>query len=124
MTFIFFQVVIFFVATYFVLDALSQNINPYVTPSEVTSRATSIKKIIKVGGLVKIGSIHNDGLDTNFVITDYKAEFNVRFSGILPGLFREGKGVIIEGYLNGNDFLATNVLAKHDENYKPIGTKV
>lgn len=119
-----FQLVIFVVALYMILDALNQNINLYVTPSEIKLNSVNANKVFKVGGLVKQGSVWNKNLTTFFTITDDKSEFNVQYQGVLPGLFREGKGVIIEGYFLEKKFIATNVLAKHDENYRPLGSNV
>ncbi|MAJ81472.1 MAG: cytochrome c maturation protein CcmE [Legionellales bacterium] len=119
-----FQLVIFVVALYMILDALNQNINLYVTPSEIKLNSVNANKVFKVGGLVKLGSVWNKKLTTFFTITDDKSEFNVQYQGVLPGLFREGKGVIIEGYFLEERFIATNVLAKHDENYRPLGSNV
>ena len=118
------QLFIFIVAIYLILDALNQNINLYITPSEIKMNSGNVNKVFKVGGLVKLGSVRNKNLTTFFTITDNKSEFKVQYQGVLPGLFKEGKGVIIEGYFFEKKFIATNVLAKHDENYRPLGSNV
>jgi cytochrome c-type biogenesis protein CcmE len=82
------------------------------------------KKKIRVGGMVKGGSISIQSTDLKFVITDFKNEINVVYSGAIPNLFEEGKGVVAEGFLRDkNFFLATKILAKHDENYMPPEVK-
>jgi cytochrome c-type biogenesis protein CcmE len=82
------------------------------------------KKKIRVGGMVKIDSISIKAKQIKFVITDFKNEINVTYSGVVPNLFTEGKGVVAEGYLKDKDFfLATKILAKHDENYMPPEVK-
>ena len=83
-----------------------------------------LKKKIRVGGMVKGGSISIQARDLKFVITDFKNEINVVYSGAIPNLFEEGKGVVAEGFLKDkNFFLATKILAKHDENYMPPEVK-
>ena len=82
------------------------------------------EKKIRIGGMVKVGSISMEVKEIKFIITDFKNEINVIYSGIVPNLFTEGKGVVAEGYLKDkNFFLATKILAKHDENYMPPEVK-
>ena len=82
------------------------------------------KKKIRVGGMVKIDSISIEAKEVNFIITDFKNEINVVYSGAIPNLFTEGKGVVAEGYLKDKNFFqATKILAKHDENYMPPEVK-
>jgi cytochrome c-type biogenesis protein CcmE len=90
------------------------------SPSDVQERAVAAGTAIRLGGLVKDGSVERVGETNGFVVTDGETEMAVRFVGILPDLFREGQGVVAEGSI-GTDgiFAATNVLAKHDENYMP-----
>ena len=105
-----------------ILFALKQNINVFVTPSQITAKQRGSEYAMRLGGLVKLGSIKHDatGLGVSFIVTDYKQELPVHYQGILPDLFREGKGVIAEGTLNASGvFTASQVLAKHDENYLP-----
>jgi len=106
-----------------VLLALNENINMFYPPDAVVSGEAPVGAQIRAGGMVADGSVLRDpdGLDVSFVLTDYKgSEFEVRYSGILPDLFREGQGVIVQGELTDNGhFRASQVLAKHDENYMP-----
>ncbi len=103
-----------------VLTALRDQIVFFYSPSEVAARAVDVGTPIRLGGLVKDGSWTRSGESNFFVITDGGAEVAAHYSGILPDLFREGQGVVAEGRL-GDDgtFQASNVLAKHDENYVP-----
>ena len=105
------------------LLALSENINMFYPPVEVIDGTAPVGARIRAGGMVRNGSVTRDGdsLDVSFVLTDFDgSNFQVIFSGILPDLFREGQGVIVEGQLHGNGvFRADQVLAKHDENYMP-----
>ena len=106
-----------------VLRALNENINLFYPPSQVVSGEAPIGPRIRAGGMVKSGSVQrqDSGLEVRFVVTDMQgADFTVVYAGILPDLFREGKGVLATGHL-GRDgvFVADEVLAKHDENYMP-----
>ena len=100
---------------------LRDNIVYFYSPTELLKMQTSETKIMRVGGLVKKDSINNDGSQKfTFIITDEINEINVVFQGILPNLFAEEKGAVVEGsYVNGSLFRADTVLAKHDENYMP-----
>jgi cytochrome c-type biogenesis protein CcmE len=106
-----------------VLRALNENLNLFYPPSEVVSGEAPVGARIRAGGMVKNGSVKrsSDSVDVSFVVTDLKgAEFTVVYAGILPDLFREGKGVLATGKLDANGvFHADEVLAKHDENYMP-----
>ena len=96
----------------------------FKSPSEIKIDAEIDKKKMRVGGMVKKNSIKIESQDVKFVITDFKNEINVVYSGAVPNLFQEGKGVVAEGYLKDrNFFLATKILAKHDENYMPPEVK-
>lgn len=102
--------------------ALKQNMNVFLTPGQITSAALKPDYHFRLGGMVKKGSVTHDrhGLGVEFDVTDFKRDIRVRYEGILPDLFREGKGVIAEGSINSQGiFIATQVLAKHDENYMP-----
>lgn len=105
------------------LTALSENINMFYPPDQVVDGSAPVGAQIRAGGMVLEGSVARDpqSLEVSFVLTDYRgAEFPVRYSGILPDLFREGQGVIVQGALAaGGTFEANQVLAKHDENYMP-----
>ena len=93
-------------------------------PSEIESLIELNKKKIRVGGMVKEQSVSINSDEVNFIITDFKNEINVVYSGSVPNLFAEGKGVVAEGFLKDkNYFTATKILAKHDENYMPPEVK-
>ena len=112
------------VAATLVLNALNSNIALYVTPSEVAAGKAPQGQAFRVGGLVKEGSLHRDNLVVHFIVTDTAQEIPVAYKGILPDLFKEGKGAVVQGKL-GTDglFTASEVLAKHDENYMPPAAK-
>jgi cytochrome c-type biogenesis protein CcmE len=102
------------------LNALDSNIALYVTPTEVLAGKAPQGKAFRIGGLVKEGSIKRQDMTVRFVITDTAKDIPVAYTGILPDLFKEGKGAVIQGRLGGDGvFAATEVLAKHDENYMP-----
>ena len=105
------------VAVGLVLGALRENIVFFYTPSEIPADADG--RAIRLGGLVKVGSVQISGLNSDFVVTDGEADIAVRFDGALPSLFREGQGVVAEGRIAGGVLTASNVLAKHDETYMP-----
>ena len=106
---------------FFVLKSLEENVVYFFSPTEIyTKSSVSLNKKIRVGGLVKEGSINKKETGINFVITDLKNEIIVNYTGIVPNLFSEGKGVVAEGYLKDKKYFVANViLAKHDENYMP-----
>ena len=109
---------------FLVLQSLKENVVYFQSPSEIKSLIELNKKKIRVGGMVKEKSIFIDSDKVNFVITDFKNEINVVYSGAVPNLFAEGKGVVAEGFLKDkNYFIATKILAKHDENYMPPEVK-
>lgn len=105
-----------------ILYALKQNINAFFTPQQLAAAHVTTDYHIRLGGMVKNGSIVRDknSLAVQFTLTDFKKDIIVRYNGILPDLFREGKGAIAEGTVNAQGmFTASQVLAKHDENYMP-----
>jgi len=107
-------------AAFLIMNALNSNIALFVTPSDVFAGKAPQSQIFRIGGLVKEGSVKRDGITVNFVVTDLAQEIPVAYTGILPDLFKEGKGAVIQGRLNDNGkFVASEVLAKHDENYMP-----
>jgi cytochrome c-type biogenesis protein CcmE len=111
-------------SVFLILKSLEENVIYFQSPSEIKSLSEIEKKKIRVGGMVKGGSISIQATDLKFVITDFKNEINVVYSGAIPNLFEEGKGVVAEGFLRDkNFFLATKILAKHDENYMPPEVK-
>jgi cytochrome c-type biogenesis protein CcmE len=95
------------------------NLLYYFSPTDVVAGKAPTNASFKLGGLVKIGSVAKKNLETKFVLTDNENEFLVSYEGILPDLFREGQGIIATGKLTNNVFVASEVLAKHDENYMP-----
>ena len=109
---------------FLVLQSLKENVVYFQSPSEIKSLIELDKKKIRVGGMVKEKSIIINSNEVNFIITDFKNEINVIYSGAVPNLFAEGKGVVAEGFLKDkNYFKATKILAKHDENYMPPEVK-
>ena len=109
---------------FLVLQSLKENVVYFQSPSEIKSLIELNKKKIRVGGIVKEQSVSINSDEVNFIITDFKNEINVVYSGAVPNLFAEGKGVVAEGFLKDkNYFTATKILAKHDENYMPPEVK-
>ena len=109
---------------FLVLQSLKENVVYFQSPSEIKSLIELNNKKIRVGGMVKEQSVFINSNEVNFIITDFKNEINVIYSGAVPNLFAEGKGVVAEGFLKDkNYFLATKILAKHDENYMPPEVK-
>ena len=109
---------------FLILQSLKDNVVYFQSPSEIKSLIELEKKKIRVGGMVKEKSIYINSKEVNFIITDFKNEINVIYSGAVPNLFAEGKGVVAEGFLKDkNYFFATKILAKHDENYMPPEVK-
>jgi len=111
------------VATFFILQALRQNVNLFFTPTEVATGEAKQKRVIRIGGMVQKGSLaQGKDLTIQFVLTDFAHSVTVKYTGILPDLFKEGQGVVVLGRLDQvqkNLFYADQVLAKHDENYMP-----
>ena len=111
-------------STMLILKSLEDEIVYFISPTEIKSLVEIEKKKIRVGGMVKEGSVIADSNSINFIITDYKNEITVSFSGAIPNLFAEGKGVVAEGILKDRNFLISKkILAKHDENYIPPEVK-
>jgi len=107
-----------------VLKSLEENVVYFQSPSEIKEISELDKKKIRVGGMVKKSSIFITSNEVKFIITDFKNEINVTYSGAIPNLFEEGKGVVAEGFLKDRNFFsATKILAKHDENYMPPEVK-
>ena len=110
------------IATKLILMALEDNIVYFYTPNDLIEKFGDTKNIqnkIRIGGLVLESSIKKEGEKSIFMITDRKKEVKVVFKGPLPDLFREGQGIVAEGMFQNNNFIASEVLAKHDENYMP-----
>ena len=102
-----------------ILIALQDNILFFYSPSEILEKNLKQNEKVRLGGLVEENSVLRNDIKINFIITDLKKTIEVSYEGILPDLFREGQGVIVNGYLKNNIFEASEVLAKHDENYMP-----
>ena len=107
------------VAAALVLNAFQSNLVFFFSPTQVASNEAPTARTFRLGGLVEAGSLKVDGTQVQFVITDTARSVPVRFEGILPDLFKEGKGVVAQGQLHDGVFVAREVLAKHDENYMP-----
>ena len=109
---------------YLILKSLEENVIYFQSPSEIKNVAEIREKKIRIGGMVKKDSVSINMNEINFIITDFKNEINVIYSGAVPNLFEEGKGVVAEGFLKDrNFFMASKILAKHDENYMPPEVK-
>jgi cytochrome c-type biogenesis protein CcmE len=102
-----------------VLNAFQSNLVFFYSPSQIAAHEAPTSRTFRVGGLVQEGSVKRDGVQVSFVVTDTAKTVPVRYEGILPDLFKEGKGVVAQGQLQGGVFVAREVLAKHDENYMP-----
>ena len=110
--------------TFLILKSLEENVVYFQSPSEIKSLSEIDKSKMRVGGMVKKDSISISSNEVNFIITDFKNEINVTYTGAIPNLFEEGKGVVAEGVLNDRNFFsASKILAKHDENYMPPEVK-
>ena len=113
-------VLVLALAAAFVLNAFQNNLVFFFTPTQVLNGEAPKNKTFRIGGLVKVGSLQRDGTDVSFVVTDTAQDIPVRYSGLLPDLFKEGKGVVAQGRLDAQGAMtASEVLAKHDENYMP-----
>jgi cytochrome c-type biogenesis protein CcmE len=111
-----------FIGIFFILKSLNNNILFFKSPTDIklANDSTSIKKKIRIGGMVKKNSLKISEEEIKFIITDFKNEIIVSYSGTVPNLFIEGKGAVAEGQLiDKNFFIADRILAKHDENYMP-----
>jgi len=111
-------------SVFLVLKSLEENVVYFKSPSDIQMEGKLEKNKIRIGGMVKKNSIQIKSNEINFIITDFKSEINVTYSGVIPNLFVEGKGVVAEGYLKDKSFFeASKILAKHDENYMPPEVK-
>ena len=109
---------------FLVLKSLEENVVYFKSPSDVKLMTELNNKKIRVGGMVKKNSLAMSSNEVSFIITDFKNEINVTYSGVVPNLFSEGKGVVAEGFLKDRNFFqASKILAKHDENYMPPEVK-
>ena len=122
--FLFLSLITLILTIFLVLKALEENVVYFLSPTEIKNLNEITTEKIRVGGMVKDQSIKINADKINFIITDFKSEINVSYSGVVPNLFEEGKGVVAEGFLKDrNFFLASKILAKHDENYMPPEVK-
>ena len=122
--FLFLSIAVLILTIFLVLKALEENVVYFLSPTEIKNLNETTTEKIRVGGMVKDQSIKINSDKINFIITDFKNEINVTYSGIVPNLFQEGKGVVAEGILRDkNYFKAEKILAKHDENYIPPEVK-
>ena len=123
----FFILLIFFslvLTTFLIFKSLEENVVYFKSPTEIKNLSELENKKIRVGGMVKKNSIEINETEVNFIITDFTNELIVNFTGSVPNLFEEGKGVVAEGFIQDrNYFKATKILAKHDENYMPPEVK-
>jgi cytochrome c-type biogenesis protein CcmE len=111
-------------SVYLILKSLEENVVYFLSPSEIKNLTEINSNKIRIGGMVKNKSIIIKSEEINFIITDFKNEINVSYSGSVPNLFAEGKGVVAEGYLKDRSYFnAVKILAKHDENYMPPEVK-
>ena len=122
--FLLFSIVIAILVVFLVLKTLEEDVVYFISPTEIKNLPEINSKKIRIGGMVKKDSIKISSNQINFIITDFKNEIYVNFSGTVPNLFAEEKGVVTEGFLKDrNYFNATKILAKHDENYMPPEVK-
>ena len=113
------------IVIFIILRSLEENVVYFLSPTEIYNKTNiTFDKKIRIGGLVKMNSVSKDEISISFIITDLKKEIIVSYDGIVPNLFSEGKGVIAEGKLQDKKyFIASKILAKHDENYMPPEVK-
>ena len=122
--FLFLAVALVILSVYLVLKSLEENVVYFLSPTEIKNLTEINQKRIRIGGMVKDQSIIIKSDKINFIVTDFKNEINVSYSGSVPNLFAEGKGVVAEGYLKDRSYFnAVKILAKHDENYMPPEVK-
>lgn len=119
-TFIIVGLALLGLATGLILIAMEDGISFFKTPTEILTQKTDSQKRLRIGGLVMDNSVKHQGSLLKFDITDNQSELMVEYKGVVPDLFKEGQGVVLEGYLSQDKvFLADSLLAKHDENYMP-----
>lgn len=108
------------IAVALVLNAFQSNLVFFYSPSQIAAKEAPVGRTFRIGGLVQPGSLQREGVEVHFIVTDNVQTVPVKYSGILPDLFKEGKGVVAQGQIAENGvFVAKEVLAKHDENYMP-----
>ena len=123
-TFLLFSFISLILIIFLVIKSLEENVVYFKSPTEVNNLGELTKKKIRIGGMVKKDSIVINSNEINFIITDFKNDIKVTYSGIIPNLFEEEKGDVAEGFIKDrNFFIAKKILAKHDENYMPPEVK-
>ena len=119
-TFLFLSFVALLLIVYLIIRSLEENVVYFKSPTEINNLNELTDKKVRIGGMVKKDSLKVNTEEINFIITDFKNEIRVSYSGIIPNLFEEEKGVVAEGYIQDrNFFIAKKILAKHDEKYMP-----
>ncbi len=122
--FLSFALVSLILIVFLILKSLEENVVYFKSPTEIKNLSELTKKKVRVGGMVKKNSLEVNSKEISFVITDFKNEIKVTYSGIVPNLFEEEKGVVAEGFIQDRKFfVAKKILAKHDENYMPPEVK-
>ncbi|RPG99096.1 MAG: cytochrome c maturation protein CcmE [Candidatus Pelagibacter sp. TMED118] len=123
-TFLFLAFLSLILIIFLIIKSLEDNVVYFKSPTEIKNLTEIVKRKVRVGGMVKKDSLEVNAKEINFIITDFKNEINVTYSGIIPNLFEEEKGVVAEGFLQDKKFfVAKRILAKHDENYMPPEVK-
>ncbi len=123
-TFLSFAFVLLILIVFLILKSLEENVVYFKSPTEIKNLSELTNKKVRVGGMVKKNSLEVNAKEISFVITDFKNEIKVTYSGIVPNLFEEEKGVVAEGFIQDRKFfVAKKILAKHDENYMPPEVK-
>ena len=123
-TFLSFAFVSLILIVFLILKSLEENVVYFKSPTEIKNLSELTNKKVRVGGMVKKNSLEVNAKEISFVITDFKNEIKVTYSGIVPNLFEEEKGVVAEGFIQDRKFfVAKKILAKHDENYMPSEVK-
>ena len=123
-TFLLLSIITLILIVFLTLKSLEENVIYFKSPTEIKNLPEITKKKVRVGGMVKKNSIEVNAEKVSFIITDFKNDINVTYSGIIPNLFGEEKGVVAEGFIKDKEyFVAKKILAKHDENYMPPEVK-
>ena len=123
-TFLLLSIITLILIVFLTLKSLEENVIYFKSPTEIKNLPEITKKKVRVGGMVKKNSIEVNEEKVSFIITDFKNDINVTYSGIIPNLFGEEKGVVAEGFIKDKEyFVAKKILAKHDENYMPPEVK-
>ncbi len=123
-TFLLLSIITLILIVFLTLKSLEENVIYFKSPTEIKNLSEITKKKVRVGGMVKKNSVEVNAEKISFIITDFKNDINVTYSGIIPNLFGEEKGVVAEGFIQDKEyFVAKKILAKHDENYMPPEVK-